>query len=390
LLVLNGVRNINIPPERMNFTRNRSNAEMIAMPDTPDKSVVTRNSLLTSVLLAFALWLLWRLSPILSPFLLATVLAYICNPVVGWMELKRIPRTLATLLTMLLLAGILAGLVLILAPLVQHETQLFMERLPTSIDWLKLHAIPWLQAKFGVDASLDMEQIRVYLIDHIKNAGGLAEGLLPSLKSGSLALVGIAVHLLLVPVVFFYALRDWKGMLAQLEILIPRRWQIDTLQIAQEIDQVLSEFLRGQISVMLLMAVYYSLALHLTGLEFALPIGIVTGLLVFIPYLGMATGLSLAVLAALMQFQDIHGLLPVLIAFGIGQALEGTIVTPWLVGERIGLHPVAVIFALLAFGQLFGFFGVLLALPASAALLVGLRRLRRRYLESDFFSAEAK
>jgi predicted PurR-regulated permease PerM len=376
-----------IPSERMNFTRNRSNAEIITMPNASDKSLAARNPLLIGVLFAIALWLLWRLSPILSPFLLAAVMAYICNPLVGWMEQKRIPRTVAVLLTMLLLAGVIAGLVLILAPLVQHETQLFVERLPTTLDWFKSHALPWLQAKFGVDASLDMEQVRTYLIAHLKNAGGLVEQLLPSLKSGGLALVGIAVNLLLVPVVFFYALRDWKNMLAQLEILIPRRWQIDTLQIAQEIDQVLSEFLRGQLSVMLLMATYYSIALHLSGLEFALPIGIVTGLLVFIPYLGMATGLSLAMLAAMMQFQSPGELVPVLIAFGIGQALEGTIVTPLLVGERIGLHPVVVIFALLAFGQLFGFFGVLLALPASAALLVGLRRLRRHYLESDFFSA---
>jgi len=354
------------------------------MPNVSDKSIASLNPLLIAVSLAIALWLLWRLSPILSPFLLAAVMAYVCNPLVGWMERKRIPRTLAVLLTMLLLAGVIAGLLLILAPLVQHETQLFVERLPTALDWFKSHALPWLQVNFGVDATMDMDQVRAYLIDHLKNAGSLVGQLLPSLKSGGLALVGIAVNLLLVPVVFFYALRDWKGMLAQLEILIPRRWRINTLQIAQEVDQVLSEFLRGQISVMLLMATYYSLALHLSGLEFALPIGIVTGLLVFIPYLGMATGLSLAVLAGLMQFQSLRELMPVLIAFGVGQALEGTIVTPWLVGERIGLHPVAVIFALLAFGQIFGFFGVLLALPASAALLVGLRHVRHRYLESDF------
>jgi predicted PurR-regulated permease PerM len=137
---------------------------------------------------------------------------------------------------------------------------------------------------------------------------------------------------------------------------------------------------------MLLMSVYYVAALHLAGLEFAVPIGLVTGLLVFIPYLGMAIGLAMAVIAGLMQFQGLAGLLPVLMVFGAGQALEGMAVTPFLVGERIGLHPVAVIFALLAFGQLFGFFGVLLALPASAALLVGLRHVRNRYLDSHFYT----
>ena len=355
------------------------------MSDAQDKSITSGSLLLIGLMLVAIIWLIWRLGPILSPFLLAIGMAYICNPLVGWIEHKRIPRTLATLFAMLLLAGIIAGLVLILAPLVQHETQLFLERLPITVDWLKLHALPWLQTNFGVDATLDAEQIKTYLGEHIKSAGGLAGQLLPSLRSGGIALIGILMNLLLIPVVFFYVLRDWNGILAKIEVLIPRIWYANTLGIAQEIDQVLSEFLRGQISVMLLMSAYYSIALHVAGLNFALPIGMVTGLLVFIPYLGMAVGLSLAMLAALMQFQGLGELLPVLLAFGIGQALEGTVVTPLLVGERIGLHPVTVIFALLAFGQLFGFFGVLLALPASAALLVGFRHLKGRYLNSEFY-----
>ncbi len=341
--------------------------------------------IVTLFLAAAGLWLLWRLTPILTPFLLAIVLAYVCNPLVNRLQMRRVPRGIGVLLVLLLLIGIIAALVLILAPLVHHETELFLERLPATVDWFKLNAVPWLHNQFGVDLGLDAEQIKAYLASHLKNAGSFAATLLPSLKSGGMVIMALLVNLLLVPVVFFYVLRDWNTLLAHLEKLIPRRWQANTLNMAREIDEVLSEFLRGQISVMLLMSAYYSLALHLAGLAFALPIGLVTGLLVFIPYLGMATGLTLATLAGLMQFQGITGLLPVLLAFGIGQALEGTVVTPWLVGERIGLHPVAVIFALLAFGQLFGFFGVLLALPASAALLVALRHLRQRYLESDFF-----
>lgn len=355
------------------------------MPDKPDKPQITNSLLTIGLLLALAFWLLWRLGPILSPFLLGAVMAYICNPLVGWMEQKRISRTLACLVTMLLLAGIIAGLILILAPLVQHETRMYFERLPTAADWFNQRALPWLQAHFGVDASFDLDQLKAYLIGHIEGASGLAEKLLPSLKSGGLALFGVLAKLLLIPVVFFYALRDWNGVLSKLEVLIPRRWQANTMSIAQEIDQVLSEFLRGQISVMLIMSAYYAMALHLAGLDFSLPIGMVTGLLVFIPYLGIAVGLILAMLAALMQFQGFGGMLPILLAFGIGQALEGMLITPWLVGERIGLHPVVVIFALLAFGQLFGFFGVLLALPASAALLVGFRHLKNRYLKSEFY-----
>ncbi|HEY3326318.1 MAG TPA: AI-2E family transporter [Novimethylophilus sp.] len=335
--------------------------------------------------LAALLWLLYLLSPILAPFMFAAILAYICNPMVGWLEKKRIPRSIGAVAALLLLIGAFVGLVLILAPLVQRETQLFIGHIPAYLDWLKLHAMPWLQTNFGIDIAIDADEIKAFLVSHMQNARDVAAHLLPSLKTGGLALLGIAANILLVPVVFFYVLRDWGGMLARIERLIPRRWHALTTQIVGEIDTVLSEFLRGQIAVMLLMSVYYVIALHLAGLEFALPIGLVTGLLVFIPYLGIAVGIVLALVATLMQFQGVAGLLPVLIAFGIGQALEGMAVTPLLVGERIGLHPVAVIFALLAFGQLFGFFGVLLALPASAALLVALRHLRRYYLDSSFY-----
>jgi len=331
------------------------------------------------------LWLLYSLSPILTPFMFGTILAYICNPLVGWLETRHCPRSAGAVLTLLLLIGAFASLVLIVAPLVQRETQLFIARIPAYLDWLKLNVAPWLQAHFGIDTVLDADKIKAFVVDHLQNAGDIAAQILPSLKSGGLALIGFITSLLLVPVVFFYVLRDWNGMLVRMETLIPRRWHARTTTIASEIDTVLSEFLRGQISVMLVMSVYYVAALHLAGLEFALPIGLVTGLLVFIPYLGMAVGLTLAILAGLMQFQGITGLLPVLIAFGIGQTLEGMVVTPFLVGERIGLHPVAVIFALLAFGQLFGFFGILLALPASAALLVGLRHAKQSYLASNTY-----
>lgn len=333
-----------------------------------------------------ALVLLWLLAPILAPFLFGAILAYICDPLVDRMEARHVPRSAGAVLTLLLLIGLFAVLTLILVPLVQHETALLLARLPADLDWLKLNAAPWLQAHFGVDATVDADKIKAFIISHLQNAGDLALLALPSIKSGGLALIGLITNLLLVPVVFFYVLRDWDTLMARIDHLIPRRWHAKTVEIAGEIDRVLSEFLRGQIAVMLVMSVYYVTALHLAGLEFALPIGLVTGLLVFIPYLGMATGLILAVLVGLMQFQGLGGLLPVLIAFGLGQALEGMLVTPFLVGERIGLHPVVVIFALLAFGQLFGFFGILLALPASAALLVGLRHLRGHYLDSAFYN----
>jgi predicted PurR-regulated permease PerM len=210
-------------------------------------------------------------------------------------------------------------------------------------------------------------------------------GLLGSLKIGGLALITFLVNVLLVPVVLFFLLRDWSLLLARVDSMIPRRLHARARAFLGEIDAVLAEFLRGQLIVMLVMSVYYSVALWLTDLEFWLPIGVITGLLVIIPYVGAFTGFLLGTIAALLQFGSMEGVAWVWLAFASGQALEGMAVTPLLVGKRIGLHPVAVIFALLAFGQLFGFFGVLLALPASAALLVALRHLSAAYVAGPLY-----
>ncbi|MDH4216596.1 MAG: AI-2E family transporter, partial [Gallionella sp.] len=203
--------------------------------------------------------------------------------------------------------------------------------------------------------------------------------------SGGGAVLGALVNLLLVPVAMFYLLRDWNELVAHVDQLIPRHWHGKTKKIAGEVDRVLAEFLRGQIAVMLLMSVYYVLVLWLAGLEFALPIGILAGMLVFVPYLGMIIGLSLATVAAVMQFPTFGGVLWVWGVFGAGQLIEGMVVTPRLVGERIGLHPLAVIFALLAFGQVLGFNGLLLALPLAAILLVALRHGKAWYLSSNLY-----
>jgi predicted PurR-regulated permease PerM len=198
-------------------------------------------------------------------------------------------------------------------------------------------------------------------------------------------LIALLINLVLIPVVMFYLLRDWPILVTRLDELTPRRWLTKTRTVAREIDNVLGEFIRGQLSVMVVLATYYAVGLTIAGLQFALPIGILTGLLVFIPYVGFGLGLVLGLLAAVLQWHGLPGFVAVLAVYGIGQILEGYVLIPWLVGDRIGLHPLAVIFALLAFGQLFGFAGVLLALPVSAALLVGLRHLRAEYHESPLY-----
>jgi predicted PurR-regulated permease PerM len=335
--------------------------------------------------LAVAVLLLYLLNPILTPFVAAGILAYICNPMVQRLCVWKIPRTLGVVMVMCGLLLMFAVLLLIMIPLLEKEFGRFMTRLPDWIEAARRHLLPLLQKWVDPELQWDSQSVKDMLLGHLKGAGGTAAKLLPWLGSGGGAIVTALINILLVPVAMFYLLRDWDKLLKLVDDLLPRHWYAKVNEIMVEVDRILAEFLRGQISVMLLMSVYYCCVLWLVGLEFALPIGIVAGMLVFIPYLGMIVGLTLATLAAMMQFPQLSDVLWVWGVFGAGQLIEGMVVTPWLVGERVGLHPLAVIFALLAFGSLFGFFGVLLALPLSAILLVALRHGVEWYLESEMY-----
>ena len=332
-------------------------------------------------------FLVWLLSPILQPFLFAAILAYIFDPLVERLTRRRMPRTLAVVLVLLLALATVVGVMLVVLPVFYTESRLLMERLPGFVAWFNEHVAPWLKAKLDLRVQLDAESARQAVREMLAENETLKTQLLGSLRLGGLVLVALLFNLVLVPVVLFYVLRDWHKLLALIDALIPPRVHGKVRTVAADIDAVLAEWLRGQLLVIVLMAAYYVAALSLTGLDFALPIGIITGLAVIVPYVGIVVGVALATVAALLEFGASVDLLWVWLAIGVGQALEGMAVTPLIVGKRIGLHPVAVIFALLAFGQVFGFFGVLLALPASAALLVGLRHLRAAYLSSRLYSS---
>ena len=329
--------------------------------------------------------LLHWLGPVLTPFLFGAMLAYVGKPAVSWMEGKRVPRTVGALLVMLVALVLVLALMLVLTPLVHSEFSLLYKRLPELAAGLYGQFAPWFNDKFGIQLQFDLDSIKEYIADNLDSAPVLSLKVLMGLKAGGMLLIAILINLVLIPVVMFYLLRDWSRIVVRLEELTPRRWLATARTMAIEIDDVLGEFLRGQLSVMAVLAIYYAVGLTLAGLQFALPIGILTGLLVFIPYVGFGLGLILGVLAALLQWNGWPGFAAVLAVYGIGQLLEGYVLIPWLVGDRIGLHPLVVIFALLAFGQLFGFAGVLLALPVSAALLVGLRHLRAEYHESPLY-----
>ncbi len=329
--------------------------------------------------------LLYLLSPILTPFVAAAIFAYICNPLVNRLERHKLSRSLAVIVVMLLLTLLLVVLLLIVLPLLQKEIALLIARLPDGLEMLRTRLLPHVQSMVGSNITWDIPTFKKFALDHLQNASSLAGYVLPWLSSRGGAILSALINILLIPVAMFYLLRDWNRLLTRLDNFIPRPWHSKISEIITQVDHVLAEFLRGQISVMLIMSAFYSLALWLTGLEFALPIGLVAGMLVFVPYLGMILGLVLATLSAVMQFTQLSEVLWVWIAFGSGQLLEGMLITPLLVGERVGLHPLAVIFALLAFGQLFGFFGVLLALPMSAILLVGLRHAQGWYFNSNMY-----
>jgi predicted PurR-regulated permease PerM len=320
-------------------------------------------------------YLFYLLSPVLGPFLVAAALAYLCNPLVDRLQARKLNRALSTALVLLGLLLLFLLMVAVMAPLFQAQARLLMQQVPRLVEWGNQTLLPWFSTTFGVDLINDQAALLVWLKSHVSELSQLTR-YLPKLTDSGLALLGLLANLLLIPVVTFYLLRDWHGVVRHLSGWIPTRLREKSDAIAGEIDVVLSEFVRGQIMVIVVMCVFYSLALWLAGLDYALAVGLLAGILVFVPYMGVVVGVLLGTLAGWAQFGELSGLIPIWAVFAIGQLLEGMAITPWLVGERVGLHPVAVIFALMAFGQLFGFVGVLLAIPAAAAFLVALRHLK--------------
>lgn len=339
--------------------------------------------------------LIYFLSPILSPFLIAAIIAYICNPLVDQISTWQLPlwknkrfyfnRTLASTIVMVLLFLIVSALLFIIVPLFQREIIKVIAQSPRYIAKIRSTLEPWVLTHFGIALNIDVAQLQSMLTANWQSASTMMGDMMLSIGSHSAAVIGWLVNLLLIPLVVFYMLRDWHSMIHHISTLIPRKFYETSALIASQIDAVLAEFLRGQLTVMLVMSAFYAIGLWIAGLELALPIGILSGLLGFVPYLGIGIGMLLAVFSGLLEFNSLSALIPVLIVFGLGQIIESYYLTPSLVGNRIGLHPVIVIFALLAGGQLFGFTGVLLALPASAAIAVALRHVRASYLNSGLY-----
>ena len=344
-----------------------------------------KRNLIWLAVAAGALLLLWLLGPVLTPFIIAAVLAYALHPAVEAMAARRVPRLLAVVLVEAVASVALLALVLLIIPVIAKEVPLLKEQIPLLIERANKSLVPWL-AQFGIHVSLDSASIKAFLLKALDaNFEDWMGTVLSSARIGGSMLLALIGNALLMPLVLFYLLLDWPNLVERAQALIPPRQRPAVLGFLDECDSVLGQYLRGQVLVMVVLAVYFSVALAIAGFDLALPVGVFTGLAFFIPYLGFGLGLVLALLAGALQFGGWYGVIAVVVIYGVGQVTESLFLTPRLVGERIGLNPLAVIFALLSFGHLFGFVGVLIALPVSAVLLVALRRAQAAYLSSRLY-----
>jgi predicted PurR-regulated permease PerM len=349
----------------------------------------TQKRTMTWCLIAVLVMLaLWFLGPVLTPFVVGAVLAYALTPVVDKLDHMgrgRLPRLLAVLIVEIVFLLILLSILLLVVPIFAKELPLLREQLPLLADRLNNALGPWL-AQFGIKVSLDVESIKAFVVKYLNaNAEDAFGSVMSSLKLGGSVALAIVGNLVLIPVALFFLLKDWDRLVALVLELVPPNMRAAFDNFMEEADSVLGQYLRGQLLVMGVLAIYFSVALTLFGFDLAVPVGVFTGMAFFVPYLGFGLGLVLAFMAGMLQFGGLYGVLVVAGVYGAGQLAESMYLTPRLVGKRIGLHPLAVIFALMAFGQVFGFVGLLIALPASAVLLVGIRRVRAGYIGSRLY-----
>ncbi len=333
--------------------------------------------------------LLYLLAPVLTPFALAALLAYLGDPVVDRLE-KKFSRTTSVIIVFSGMSLVIAGALALLIPEIIRQAGGFPEQLQKLAGWFSGSLVPWAKTRLDVDISgVDVGSVLETARAHLQDIGKILPTVFAGVGKSSVAVLGVLANLLLLPVITFYFLRDWDVLVARVQHLLPRPLEPTISQLARESDQVLGSFLRGQLSVMVVTGALYAVGLTLAGVQFGLLIGFVAGLLSFVPYLGPGVGIIAGVISALVSPGDpwINVAL-VAAVFGVGQVVESFFLTPLLVGDKIGLHPVAVIFAVMAGGQLFGFFGVLLALPVAAVVMVVLRHAHQRYLRSTLYSAD--
>ncbi len=338
------------------------------------------------VLLGLSFYLL---QPILLPFVLGALIAYLGDPLVDMLERRRLGRTVAVVIVFCLFTLLLVISVLITLPALAQQLDALVRKVPAVYNWITGTLLPWLQARFSLPSvALPAIDWSSQLAQHWQSLGKVTAATLKNITGSGLNLLGWLFNMALVPVVAFYLMRDWDLVMAKLLRMLPKAWQDNAATMVGEADEVLGAFIRGQLLVMLALGVIYSIGLWLVGVQLALVLGMIAGLASIVPYLGFIVGILSSLVVAYAQFQDFGVLLLVALVFGVGQVLESMVLTPILVGDRIGLHPVAVIFALMAGGQIAGFVGVLVALPVSAVIMVFARHAVAFYRASDLYQGD--
>jgi len=327
---------------------------------------------------------IYLLSPILTPFLIAVFLAYLGNPLVDKLQSWHFPRLLAAIIVFSLMILALLLLIGFFVPLLEHQISRLLTNLPATLTWIQNVILPWISAHLDIQP-FEIKPLGNIITEHWQQAGNIAALTWKTVTQSSLALLGWLADLCLIPVVTFYLLRDCHRVMINIRRLLPRHSEAFICQLFTEFNEVLSAFFRGQLLVILVLTIIYTTGLRLIDLTSALLIGVVAGLLTIVPYLGFFVGIIAASIAAFVQFHDWTHVFYVWIIFAIANVLENSFLTPLLVGDRIGLHPVAVLFAIFCGGQLFGFLGVLLALPVAAIIMVLLRHLREQYMKSRWY-----
>lgn len=328
---------------------------------------------------------LYLLASVITPFLIGALLAYLVNPIVGQLarlKIKRLPSVVIVFAALFLLVSIM---ILLFIPVLQSQIEMFSNTLPNIADWVTETLLPWASQWLGSQEYINIATMKTALTGQWGKAGSLITHFFNTLLYSSIVLITWLLNLIIIPVVTFYLLRDWDQFISGVHDLIPRKIEGKVMQLTTECDAVLSAFFRGQLLVMLSLGIIYAIGLTLAGLKIGILLGLIIGLISIVPYLGFILGIIIASIACYVQFSDLNHLLYVWAVFAIGQSAEAFFLTPNLIGDRIGLHPVAVIFAVLAGGCLFGFLGVLLALPAASILMVGIRHAHQQYRESPLY-----
>ncbi|KAA1192853.1 AI-2E family transporter [Pseudohalioglobus sediminis] len=356
--------------------------------DPLEKAEVYRWPIALGVLAALAV-LLYFLQPILTPFVLGGLIGYLGDPLVDRLERKGMQRTLGVVLVFILFSAIIIVALLVALPMLLHQLDALVAKVPDIYRWLTQDLVPWLQQRFDLpDRQLPKIDWSGQLADNWQSVGKFtARSLMQITGSGAGLLLSLA-NLALVPVVAFYLMRDWDILVRLSLDILPIAWQDKAAELVAESDEVVGAFLRGQFLVMCSLGIVYSVGLWLVGVQLAMLLGIIAGLASIVPYLGFIVGVIASCIVAYAQFGDWTVLLWVGLVFGVGQAIESMVLTPVLVGDRIGLHPVAVIFALMAGGQIAGFVGVVLALPVAAVVMVFLRHAMHHYRSSDLYGRD--